>query len=183
MRNKLKSRKGATLAELVIVLAVVVIAAGMVVSFSSMMHGAQGISNARHEALQDVRVAEALIESFIENNADAENVGFDDNGALTFNKENGKTAKLSFYNSNVVKIINIINEDETSAQLQIENIESITFEMVDSAGNVCKQKGDADINLDNDTLYYCTVNYSVADAPHSYTYTFCVNPYAGEGGN
>ena len=69
MTQKLKSRKGATLAELMIVLAVLVIAAGMVVSFSSMMHGAQGISNARHEALQDVRVAESLIEGFIENNA------------------------------------------------------------------------------------------------------------------
>ena len=66
MNKTIKSRKGATLSELVIVLAVLVIASGMVVTFSSMMHGAQGVSNERHEALQDVVTAEALIEGFIE---------------------------------------------------------------------------------------------------------------------
>lgn len=162
MRNKLKSRKGATLAELVIVLAVVVIAAGMVVSFSSMMHGAQGISNARHEALQDVRVAEALIESFIENNA---NKGITvENDKLSYT-EDENTYSAYFTNANGGTLI-ITSKDDDIPVMFLETLDSITF---DKTGT-------------NDTLYYCTITYSVADAPHSYTYTFCVNPYAGEGG-
>ena len=163
MRNKLKSRKGATLAELVIVLAVVVIAAGMVVSFSSMMHGAQGISNARHEALQDVRVAEALIESFIENNADKELVVSDGGGKLSYKVlEEGVEKEYSVFFTNAKAFVVAGND-----VMFLESLDSIAF---------VKETGT------NDTLYYCTITYSVADAPHSYTYTFCVNPYAGEGG-
>lgn len=163
MRNKLKSRKGATLAELVIVLAVVVIAAGMVVSFSSMMHGAQGISNARHEALQDVRVAEALIESFIENNADKELFVSDGGGKLSYKMiEGGEEKEYSVFFTNAKAFVVAGND-----VMFLESLDSIAF---------VKETGT------NDTLYYCTITYSVADAPHSYTYTFCVNPYAGEGG-
>ena len=168
MRNKLKSRKGATLAELVIVLAVVVIAAGMVVSFSSMMHGAQGISNARHEALQDVRVAEALIESFIENNADK--VEIEKGGAGSKGDILYSFIKLGSDGDGNALIYVIQGEGENSdikPVISLKSAKSISF---------VEEKGT------NDTLYYCTITYSVADAPHSYTYTFCVNPYAGEGG-
>ena len=177
MRNKLKSRKGATLAELVIVLAVVVIAAGMVVSFSSMMHGAQGISNARHETLQDVRVAEALIESFIENNADKveiEKGGAGSKGDILYtaadNGDKESFIKLGSDGDGNALIYVIQGEGENSdikPVISLKSAKSISF---------VEEKGT------NDTLYYCTITYSVADAPHSYTYTFCVNPYAGEGG-
>ena len=186
MTQKLKSRKGATLAELMIVLAVLVIAAGMVVSFSSMMHGAQGISNARHEALQDVRVAESLIEGFIENNEGAaQKVEIDENGSLKFIDENDKTATLGFFSSNVVSMINIINYDDSNAQLQLENIDSIVFNIETNAGPEYTMR-DEDGRLyrllfPTDVLYYCTITYEVADT--SYTYTFCVNPYVGEGVN
>ena len=177
MRNKLKSRKGATLAELVIVLAVVVIAAGMVVSFSSMMHGAQGISNARHEALQDVRVAEALIESFIENNAGEIKIQEDGAGSKgdilyvgdTFDTKESFIRLSSDGDGNA--LIYVVSDDGENGGnkpvISLKSADSITFEKIG----------------ENDILYYCTITYSVADAPHSYTYTFCVNPYAGEGGN
>ncbi|MBQ7326973.1 MAG: hypothetical protein IJW93_05830 [Clostridia bacterium] len=176
MRNKLKSRKGATLAELVIVLAVVVIAAGMVVSFSSMMHGAQGISNARHEALQDVRVAEALIESFIENNVEEATKIQLENGTLTFTKgenDSEKTATIKFHDN--IHYIILRNFDGETTSLELEKIDSISFVLYADSSVV-----NNDNFADRDTLYYCTVNYSVGDTP--YTYTFCVNPYAGEGG-
>ena len=177
MRNKLKSRKGATLAELVIVLAVVVIAAGMVVSFSSMMHGAQGISNARHEALQDVRVAEALIESFIENNAGEIKIQEDGAGSkgdviyIGDTYENRKSFIYLGSDGDGNALIYVIQGEGENSDIKpvisLKSAKSISF---------VEEKGT------NDTLYYCTITYSVADAPHSYTYTFCVNPYAGEGG-
>ncbi len=163
MNKLIKNRKGATLAELMIVLAVIVIAAGMVVTFSSMMHGAQGVSNARYEALQDVKVAEALIEGFIEKCAE--------DGVTLVDKKPGETdpdgniyidgeeTPAIYFHATVFKV----GENEVKF---LENIDSITFD-IDSAGN--------------DTLYYCTINYSVSNT--DYTYTFCVNPYIGEGGN
>ena len=177
MNKKIEKKKGFTLVELVIVLAVLVIAAGMAITFSTMMHGAQSVSNARYEALQDVRTAESLIEGFIENNAgNATEVGFDENGALVFNGET-TTASFKFFNSNVVKIL-VITVGENPVQMQVDNIDAITFEIVDASGNVCKQKGDEYISLSSDTLYYCTITYDVGGTP--FTYTFCVNPYVGE---
>ena len=166
MNKKIEKKKGFTLVELVIVLAVLVIAAGMAITFSTMMHGAQSVSNARYEALQDVRTAESLIEGFIENNVgDASDVGSIENRSLSFTHKNDaeKTAKISFHYSNVVKIITVKGYDTEPVTMQFEHIKDITFMMVEAT---------------TDTLYYCTIEYSVAETP--YTYTFCVNPYVGE---
>lgn len=159
MNNKNTNKKGFTIVELVIVLAVLVIAAGMVVTFSSMMHGAQGVSNARYEALQDVRVAESLIESFIENNS---------NKGLTVEKNYSTAGDKLYYKigdeeyavffTNAKAFVMSGNE-----VLFFESIESIVFEIV--TGN-------------DDTLYYCTITYDVGGT--DFNYTFCVNPYVGE---
>lgn len=166
MNKKVEKKKGFTIVELVIVLAVLVIAAGMVVTFSSMMHGAQGVSNARYEALQDVRVAESLIESFIENNVGAaSDVGLIENRSLSFTHKNDaeKTAKISFHYSNFVKIITVKGYDTEPVTMQFEHIKDITFMMVEAT---------------TDTLYYCTITYDVGGT--DFNYTFCVNPYVGE---
>ena len=62
---KKNNRRGFTLAELTIVLAVLVIVSAMVVSFTAMVSNSRQLSTARLEALGDVRVAETLIENFI----------------------------------------------------------------------------------------------------------------------
>ena len=174
MKAKNKNKKGFTLVELVIVLAVLVIASGMVVTFSSMMHGAQSVSNARHEALQDVKVAESLIEGFIENNADKvqiETGGAGSRGDILYTEaDNGDKEsfiKLGSDGDGNALIYVISGEGENpdySPVISLKSASSITFEKIGA----------------NDTLYYCTITYNVADAPHPYTYTFCVNPYAGE---
>ena len=190
MNKTIKSRKGATLSELVIVLAVLVIASGMVVTFSSMMHGAQGVSNERHEALQDVVTAEALIEGFIENNT---REGYFVEGKIT----DESLPALSFYNGVDSKVAYIqmwangafVMSNNENPVMTFEHIKSITFEVV--AGNYNDQQDKEEWFLssaDNtkiyyksnhyDILYYCTIVYEVADT--EYTYTFCVNPYVGE---
>lgn len=164
MKNAIKSRKGATLIELLIVLAVLVIAAGMVVTFTSMMHGAQGISNARHEALQDVIVAESLIEGFIENNS-SETLKIQENasgakGDALYVGNDFATKTGGVFLSYAGAFVVSGNE-----VLFLESLDSITFE----------EHGTAD------KIYYCTIKYNVAGTPC--IYTFCVNPYVGEGVN
>ena len=165
MKKNNNSKRGFTLVELVIVLAVLVIASGMVVTFSTMMHGAQGVSNARYEALQDVRAAESLIEGFIEDNADKELRVQEDysikGDRLYYTQGEGDGAEdISVFLANGGAFVVSGNE-----VMFLESLDSIEFEKVG----------------DDDILYYCTIKYSVSDT--QYTYTFCVNPYVGEGGN
>ena len=193
MKNTIKSRKGVTLTELVVVLAVVVIAAGMVVTFSSMMHGAQGISNERYEALQDVRTAEALIEGFIENNT---REGYYVKWIDSENKMNS----LDFYKSGSDANFETDDDDHKFVQLGnmgafimtdkevmfFEHIKSITYEVKCEKPDGSVEKPDGTkitfyTPKTCDILYYCTITYEVAKTP--YTYTFCVNPYVGEGVN
>ena len=206
MKNTIKSRKGVTLTELVVVLAVVVIAAGMVVTFSSMMHGAQGISNERYEALQDVRTAEALIEGFILNNTqegyylewiEVENI---ENGIVSYPSE----LSLNFCKSNDDDFSTTEDNDRRFVRLSnmgafvmtgkevifFEHITSITFDMecltpgADFYSTQTEKEKIITTYHPNtcDILYYCTITYKVADTT-TYTYTFCVNPYVGEGVN
>ena len=66
--NTKMNRRGFTLAELSVVLAVLSIVSIMVASFTAMVSNSRQLSTARLEALQDVRVVEALVEGFIEGN-------------------------------------------------------------------------------------------------------------------
>lgn len=176
MNKRNNSRKGATLAELIIVLAVLVIAATMVVSFSSMMHGAQGISNERFEAMQDVTAAESIIEGFIESNCNqSASVAFK-SGSLVFTRGQNsekKEATLGFHN-NIHYIISSGYNGE-SVKMEFEHIDSITFKFMSTNGYV---DNESEIVATGDIIYYCTINYSVDKT--NYTYTFCVNPYTGE---
>lgn len=166
MNKRNNSRKGATLAELIIVLAVLVIAATMVVSFSSMMHGAQGISNERFEAMQDVTAAESIIEGFIEN------ITFNSTGKLETKNKISFGEKFVMFNNGF--IVAYYGEDSQVA-MELEHINSITFKVLTPNGEIAEN---GDILTTNDVLYYCTINYSVDKT--NYTYTFCVNPYTGE---
>ena len=176
MNKKIEKKKGFTLVELVIVLAVLVIAAGMAITFSTMMHGAQSVSNARYEALQDVRTAESLIEGFIENNAGK--VHIEENGAgqrgdvLYVGDSFADKTSFVFLSrdgegSTLIYVVPNVDDSQKNPLVSLKSIDSIDFEIAEITKNGI-----------TDTLYYCTIEYSVADT--TYTYTFCVNPYAGE---
>ena len=156
------NKRGFTLAELTVVLAVLVIVSAMVVSFTAMVSNSRQLSSARLDALSDVRVAETLIEGFIEGNenvivADDKNSISADGKRLFFEKneeEQGGTLTIT--------------GGETDTTITLDRVTEITF---DYHGE------------DTDKIYYCTVKYNVGN--HNYDYTFCVNPYVGEtiGGN
>lgn len=152
-----KNRRGFTLAELTVVLAVLVIVSAMVVSFTAMVSNSRQLSSARLDALSDVRVAEALIENFIEGN---ENVTVaDDKNSIS---AGGKS--LFFTKSEEEQGGTLtVTGGETDTTITLERVTEIIF---DYYGN------------DTDQIYYCTVKYQVGN--HDYDYTFCVNPYVGE---
>ena len=69
MKNRTNAnRRGFTLAELTVVLAVMTIVAALVITFSSMIATRRAESQARLDAMNDISVAENTIESWIQKN-------------------------------------------------------------------------------------------------------------------
>lgn len=163
MKRIINSRRGATLTELVVVLAVIVIASAMVVSFSSLIGGKSTISKAKLEAMQDVRIAESTIEGFIEGHT---NINFETNKLSSYtNVVDGEPQiEDSIYFSRG-KLVYEKAEGENT-EIELENVNSITFDSL--PGN------------DGDVIYFCTVTYEDPGHDDPAKYTFCVNPYAGE---
>ena len=134
------TRRAFTLTELTVVMAVLAIVLVLVTSFTAMVTGSRELSAARLEALQDIRVAETIIENFIEGNGAVEysvNSLTAGENTLAFNPES-KTL--------VVK---------DGATLTLERVESITF---DTYGE------------DAEKIYYCTIHYTVGDHDYDYTF-------------
>lgn len=161
MKRIKNSRRGATLTELVVVLAVIVIASAMVVSFASLIGGHRNISDAKLEAMQDVRIAESTIEGFIESHK----ITLVEETQITGTDEgNQNTNSIYFENKKLVyKKTGIVNEN---IEIGLENVNYITFDSL--PGN------------DGDVIYFCTVTYEDPGHDEPAKYTFCVNPYAGE---
>ena len=133
MRNFSKIRRGFTLAELAVVLAVTAIAATMVVSFTALVGNRRAVSQQKLNAYTEIRLVEALVENYIENN------GLDVD-------ENGKSTKITYSTENGLNV--------NGKEHKLERVTDISFKV---SGN---------------TLYYCTVEYSVAGENEKYT--FCV---------
>lgn len=154
-----RNRRGFTLTELVIVLAVLAIVSTMVISFTAMVTNSRQLSSARLDALGDVRVAEAVIESFIEENAGA--TVSNDKSSITANEKSISFNKKGEGELGGSLVVTVGEDPETSVAL--ERVTNITFD----------EYGD-----NTDKIYYCTIEYKVGN--HVFDYTFCVNPYVGE---
>lgn len=152
MRN---NRRGFTLTELSVVLAVLAIVLTMVVSFTAMINNSRQISSARLEALQDIQVAETVVERFIEGSADITITG--DGKSIS---ANGQTL---YFEKNNGKIGGMLIAPNTTTNITLDRVTEIKFE--------CYGNG-------TDKIYYCIIAYTVGN--NNYTYTFCVNPYVGE---
>lgn len=141
------NRRGFTLAELTVVLAVLVIISTMVVSFAVMVSNSRQTSTARLEALQDIRVCEAVVEGFIEGNTI---IDFSRDALTGYNESSETTTTLSFTK----------NEDEgilssSGNGIILESVTAISFSRTEDT-----------------FLYFCTIKYTVGNG--KYSYTFCV---------
>lgn len=162
------TRRAFTLTELTVVMAVLAIVLVLVTSFTAMVSNSRELSAARLEALQDIRVAEKIIENFIEGN----------NGVSIENSTlKVVTSTLTFYEGDTL----IAGEsklafDEREKALCLNGKAILTLKRVESIKFEFAKYGSSDDNADK--IYYCRINYTVGD--HGYDYTFCV--YAGNGG-
>ena len=156
-----RNRRGFTLTELVIVLAVLAIVSTMVISFTAMVTNSRQLSSARLDALGDVRVAETVIESFIEKNAGA--AVSDDKLSITANEKSISFIKGEEELGGNLVINSATEGEDPETSVALERVTNITFD----------EYGD-----NTDKIYYCTIKYKVGN--HVFDYTFCVNPYVGE---
>ena len=158
--NTKNLRRGATLTELMVVIAVIAIVAVMVVSFSAMVSGGREMAQAKLDALQDIRLAESVIENFIEENANnGYIVSVEDGGKHLF----GSVGKLVFYEEINSLFIHYNDDSKQPLTIKLESVTGITF----------TEHGT------DDKIYYCTITYDIGGTNNE-RYTFCVNPYAGE---
>lgn len=156
-------KRGFTLTELAVVLAVLGIVSAMVVSFTVSINGSRQLSSARLDAMSDVGVAESFVNDFIERNG---GVVADEGKSIT---ADGKTLKfVPAENENPAKIVvDVTAEGEADTAITLTNVTDISFKSL--VGN------------SGDVIYFVTVTFEVLDNPESIT--FCVNPYTSEGGN
>ena len=156
-------RKGVTLAEMCIVLAVVAIVSLSVASFATMAGGRGTAAATKLDAMGDLEIVEAIVESWILEAANREkNIEIAEDGSTIFTTINkndkiglsGKTLQVSFPDG----------EEDI-----YYNLKSITGLKFDWAGDDAK-------------IYYCTVTYQYRNGivTKEQTYTFCVYPRVGE---
>ncbi len=151
-------KRGFTLTELAVVLAVLGIVSAMVVSFTVSINGSRQLSSARLDAMSDVGVAESFVNDFIERNG---GVVADEGKSIT---ADGKTLTLVDNNDGGKNLV-VKNGENTETAITLTNVTDIKFESMGS----------------DDVIYFVTVTFEVLEEKESIT--FCVNPYTSEGGN
>ena len=157
--KKNTNRRGFTLTELAVVLAVLGIVSAMVVSFTVSVNGSRQLSSARLDAMSDVGVAESFVNDFIERNEIEAFTG----EVTSIATKDGKTLTLVDNNDGGKNLVVKIGEN-TETSITLTNVTDIKFE---SMGN-------------GDVIYFVTITFEVLEKAE--TYTFCVNPFVGEGG-
>ena len=146
-------KRGFTVAELCIVLAVISIVSTVVISFTAMVTQRSKISRAQLSALQDIELIETLVEAHIESVSNTS-----DNQVTVFWNIDDK--KLTVGNNTYT----------------FESVEEISFSTLTE-----NTKKTENTETATDILYICKVTYQIPyEKNTTHTYTFCVNPYVGE---
>lgn len=166
-------KRGFTLTELAVVLAVLGIVSAMVVSFTVSINGSRQLSSARLDAMSDVGVAESFVNDFIERNGGVVATDEDGNSYISVitvvDDESIETKKLFFQPAAEEEpakiVVDVTAEGEADTAITLTSVTDIKFESMGS----------------DDVIYFVTVTFEVLDNPESIT--FCVNPYTSEGGN
>ena len=153
MKKNAKNRRGFTIAELTIVLAVIAVVSTMVVSYVTIITQRNRAATERLNVMQDIQVIESMTEAWIE---EISNIGVTDDTLISID-DTSVAMKFDLASSTYCAL----TKYETTA------IKSVTY----------RSEGSDDI------LYFVTVTYALSDKNGLQTYTFCVNPYVGEGVN
>ncbi len=176
MRRSLCRKKGTTLVEIAVVLAVISIISTIVISFSLMVGRRVRVSRAKLEAMQDVKVIETIAEGWI-------NV-MRENGA-TFTVENNMLKAeipsnddpftLS-YDSAAKTLMGTLPGDRVPMTYISERVTSIGFDISPISPT-------ENINPGASVLFFFHAEYSVPfmgdGSDKTFDYNFCVNPRVG----
>ena len=144
------SRRGIMMAELVVVLAIVMIATVMVVSFSTMLRDKEQRSRDELTLIQEINAAESLIDSFISGRRITD---------ITESSVISADGSVKFVGTEL-RISIGGNESRTD---KFEFISSIAFDKVEVAGDI---------------IYFTTISYRVGEGTD--TYTFTTYPFVGK---
>ena len=157
MRHLNQKKRGFTLSELAIVLAVLAIVTTMVVSFNTLMHHRRAVSQAKLDVMNDIKLAEVLIENFLEENEiEGRNI------------KNGDADVADTKITASEKNLEFSGHDLTvgTSKVTLEKVTDITF--------VFKTENT------NGKIYFCTIDYTVPGKDSTDSYTFCVTSFGNE---
>lgn len=193
-RNK---RKGATLAEMCIVMAVVAIVSLSVTSFATMASGRGTAAATKLDAMGDLEIVEAVVESWIlEAAKDPENVINIDpevsnkitatkndpvtSGSIMFDQQTLNVTFPGVGDAVLYRLKSIVGlEFSRSIRGADGNVyeDEIPTEPADTPGVEGTPKTE-----EKNTIIYCTVTYEYRNGlvTKEQTYTFCVYPRVGE---
>ena len=150
MRNK----KGFTLAELSIVLALVAVISAVVVSFAIMMSERTKANQYKLNLIQELDFVETTIEGFVDSVGGA-NAVFDDSSSGVLSADvGGNTHSISF--SVDSSVLTVSRPDISEYSITLETINGLSFKVVSSA---------------NESLIMCTATYFDNNALIRQTFT------------
>lgn len=154
----IRKRKGVTLAEMSIVMAVIAIVSLSVVSFVTITSGRGTNSVAKLNAMEELELVEAVVDSwFAQTSTETTDVIVVSGGQV---KVNGLSP---VYLERETLHVDFPGTGEVD--YHFEKIIGLSFD---------------DLKNGDDVLYFCTVTYFSDSEDDTQTYTFCINPRVGE---
>ena len=168
-----KVRKGSTLAEICVVLAVVSIVSTVVLSFC-MMANRRAVASANHLRIMEER---KMIETIVETWCDSMVAAGKD---ISIGGENDISIAFSLSNEGM---LTAKMPDGSDIQFKFDVAKSLTFNVISHDLSDFEGLGEAEKkDLLNDVLIVCTVEFDAVGVEPAYTprYVFAVNPRIGE---
>ena len=162
---RIKQKRGFTLSELCIVLALVAVVATIVTSFCLVVHQRSVISSARLNIVNEVNVVETFVERWVDKMSEkGATFSIAEDGTLTATLE-GVDYKATFSEG----VFNgAVPSGENGMTFSTTSIDSVVFEVESKNG---------------DTIFFCTATAllpQVNGEAKEEKYTFCVNSRIGE---
>lgn len=167
-------RKGVTLAEMSIVMAVIAIVSLSVVSFVTITSGRGTAGIAKLNAMEEIELVEAIVDSWFVQVAQAsETIKINEYGQISTN--NSSAISMSYE-----KIQVMFPKEEKPTDYYLEKVTKVSFsQLLLTESGECKETLD-EKDIVKDVLYFCTVKYEREEGAAEQTYTFCINPRVGE---
>lgn len=161
--NCIKQKKGMSLAEICVVLAVISIVSLMVISFTTMVSARSTVSAAKLKAMDDQELTEVILENWIDHMVAKQAVISVEENTLYATKD-GINYTVCLEEDKLIAPLT----DGTFLSCPINTVTELRFDHLTSS---------------DDTIYFCTAVYDYPD-PRGGTitreYTFCINPHIGE---